>query len=327
MSAPITLKKISEILGISISTVSRALKDHPDISKKTKQKINELAETLDYEPNALAVNLKARNTKLFVVIVPNLDKFFYGSFLSGIEEECQKEGYNLIILQNSDSIEIEKANLKICRNNRVSGVFLCLCSKSNEYKEYQKMLDLEIPLIFFDKVPDHENFTRVSIDDVEAAAICAREIINNKHKRVLAIMGNPEMSITKRRLKSFERTISAAKLKLNVEYAFNAARANEISDEYLANKKCDVIFCMSDEIFTGVMLSIQKHKRNIPKDIDIITMSDGFFPKLYFPRITYVETSGYKLAKLAYEKMKDTIKDKATPKEYLLEPSLVKSNE
>ncbi|MFY8126893.1 MAG: LacI family DNA-binding transcriptional regulator [Chitinophagaceae bacterium] len=324
MSAAITLKRISEILGISISTVSRALKDHPDISKRTKQKVNELAETLDYEPNALAVNLKAKNTKLFVVIVPNFGKYFYGSFISGIEEECQKEGYNLLILQNSDNTEVEKENLKICRNNRVSGVFLCLCTKANDFKEYQKMLDLDIPLLFFDKVPDNPNFTRVSIDDVEAAAIGARELIKSKHKKVLAVMGNPEMSITKRRLKSFEKTIASSKINLKIEYAFNAEKAAEVSENYIAKKKCDAIFCMSDEIFTGVMLSVQKHKINIPSDMNIITMSDGFFPKLYCPQVTYVETSGYKLAKLAYEKMRNTIKDKAVPNEYLLEPILVK---
>jgi LacI family transcriptional regulator len=82
---------------------------------------------------------------------------------------------------------------------------------------------------------------------------------------------------------------------------------------------------MSDEIFTGVMTSIQKHKTNVPSDINIITMSDGFFPKLYYPQVAYVETSGYKLAKLAYEKMKNIIRDKAEPSEYLLEPVLVKS--
>jgi LacI family transcriptional regulator len=324
MSAAITLKRISEILGISISTVSRALKDHPDISKRTKQKVNELAETLDYEPNALAVNLKAKNTKIFVVIVPNFGKYFYGSFISGIEEECKKEGYNLLILQNSDNPEIEKENLKICRNNRVSGVFLCSCTNVNDIKEYQKMLDNDIPLLFFDKLPEYQNFTKVSIDDVEAAAMGARELINSKHKKVLAVMGNPEMSITKRRLKSFQNIMALSKINLKIEYAFNAEKAAEVSDSYIAKKKCDAIFCMSDEIFTGVMVSIQKHKTKVPTDINILTMSDGFFPKLYYPQVSYVETSGYKLAKLSYEKMKFIIKDKAEPKEFLLDPILVK---
>ena len=102
-----TLKKISEILGLSISTISRALKDHPDISDKTKQRVVELATTLDYEPNANAINLRTSNSKLFGLIVPSISNGFYNSFISSVEEECRRNGYSLMILQSGDSPDIE----------------------------------------------------------------------------------------------------------------------------------------------------------------------------------------------------------------------------
>src|SRR5882672_9153546 len=95
-----TLKKISQILDISISTVSRALKNHPDISEKTKQKVLDLANTLEYEPNAYAINLRTNNGKIFGLIVPSVSYFFYDTFISSIEEECKKNGYSLMILQS-----------------------------------------------------------------------------------------------------------------------------------------------------------------------------------------------------------------------------------
>src|SRR5258708_607502 len=114
-----TLKKISEILGLSISTISRALKDHPDISDRTKQRVVELATTLDYEPNANAINLRTSHSKLFGVIVPSISNWFYNSFIASVEEESRRNGYSLMILQSGDDPLIELTNLKLCRQNRV----------------------------------------------------------------------------------------------------------------------------------------------------------------------------------------------------------------
>src|ERR1035437_9963436 len=114
-----TLKKISQVLGLSISTVSRALKNHPDISEKTKTKVIDLASTLEYEPNANAINLRTSKSKIFGLIVPYISNFFYDSFISAVEEEIRSHGYSLMILQSGDDPAIEMENLKLCRQNRV----------------------------------------------------------------------------------------------------------------------------------------------------------------------------------------------------------------
>ncbi len=310
------------MLNLSISTVSRALKDHPDISKNTVKRVKEISENLEYEPNANAIHLKTQNSRLFAVLVPTLSKFFYDSFISGIEEECRLNNYSLMILQNGDNIDTEKTNLKLCRHNRVTGVFACLSSNGSEMKEYQKLVENKIPLLFYDKVPEDVGFNKISINDERAATIAANTLL--KKKKVLAIFGSAQLSITKRRQKAFSEILKPTKIKISIENAHCSKDAESMTTQYLDKGDIDSIFCMSDEILTGVMISMQKHTKR--KNVEIICMSDGYFPSLYFPSITYVETSGYKLAKQSYNVMTQIIQNNIPAKEYFVEPILVESS-
>ena len=139
-----TLKKISEILGLSISTISRALKDHPDISAKTKQLVVELATTLDYEPNVNAINLRTSNSKLFGLIVPSIANQFYNSFVASVEEECRRNGYSLMILQSGDDPSIELTNLKLCRQNRITGLFVCISPETVNIDAFLKLKEIQL---------------------------------------------------------------------------------------------------------------------------------------------------------------------------------------
>ena len=136
-----TLKKLSEMLGLSISTVSRALKDHPDISDKTKLRVKELANALDYEPNANAINLRTSKNNLFGLIVPSISNFFYDSFIAAVEEECRKKNYSMLILQSGDDVFSEQESIKLCRQNRVAGLFACITSATIDIELYKKLAD------------------------------------------------------------------------------------------------------------------------------------------------------------------------------------------
>lgn len=320
-----TLKKIAQVLDISISTVSRALKNHPDISHSTKQKVMELAETLEYEPNAVAVNLRSKNTKVFGIMIPSITNNFYDSFIAAVEEEVKQSGYSLMILQSADNPETEIENLKIYRQNRVSGVFVCLSKETTNLDAFHKMKDAGIPVVFFDKVPDDDSYNRVCLADKDAAIMAAEALLKKNKKNILAIFGDTQMSITKRRLKAFQETLSTTKkLALSIEYAGTTEEAEHISNSYFQLKKQpDAVFCMSDEILTGVMKSVQKLKIEVPKQTGIISLSDGFFPKLYYPEITFVETSGYRLGKLACERMMQCVKGKEEPKEIFVSSRFV----
>lgn len=296
-----TLKKLSEMLGLSISTVSRALKNHPDISDKTKQRVNELAAALDYEPNANAINLRSKKNNLFGLIVPMVANYFYDSFIASIEEECRKNNYTLMILQSGDDPTVEIENLKLCRQNRITGLFACITSKTNNIDPYLKLKDLDVPVIFFDKVPDDTNCNKVCVADTLSATIAAKQILKKKKKNILAIFGDKNFSITKKRLEAFTDTIDG-KIKTTVIHADSTLEAEKLCSKLLKLKP-DTIFCMSDEILAGVMKAVQKANLKIPDNIAVIAISNGFIPKLYHPEITYVETSGYKLGKLAFTSM------------------------
>jgi LacI family transcriptional regulator len=319
-----TLKKISEILGLSISTISRALKDHPDISDKTKQRVVELAATLDYEPNANAINLRTSNSKLFGLIVPSIANQFYNSFIASVEEESRRNGYSLMILQSGDDPAIELTNLKLCRQNRVTGMFVCISPETTNIDAFLKLKEIEVPVIFFDKVPGTNNCNKVCVADSLSATMAANAIINKKKKKVLAIFGNTHFLITKKRLDAFTATINEPvnKIKLLTDYAVSSAEAEEQTLKYLSEKP-DTIFCMSDEILVGVMKALQRKGLKIPGDIAVITISSGDIPKLYFPEITYVETSGMKLGKLAFSSMMACLAGSTFIQELTIESLLV----
>jgi LacI family transcriptional regulator len=316
-----TLKKISEMLGISISTVSRALKDHPDISDKTKQRVTELAQTLDYEPNANAINLRTSKNNLFGLIVPSISNFFYDSFIAAVEEECRKNNYSMMILQSGDDPAVEIENIKLCRQNRIGGLFACISSQTTNFEPFNRLSNIDVPVIFFDKVPDDSSANKVCVADALSATIAATTIIEKKKKKVLALFGNENLSITKKRLEAFQKTIGK-KAKLIIEHVNNSEEAATETSKALKDRP-DTIFCMSDEILTGSMKAVQKAGLSVPGDIAVIAISNGFIPRLYFPEITYVETSGYKLGKLAFSSMMACLAGSTFLQELTIESSLV----
>jgi LacI family transcriptional regulator len=302
----VTLKKLAEMLNLSISTVSRALKNHPDISDDTKIKVKELSVILDYEPNTYAINLRTNNSKEFGIIIPSISNDFYQSFISSLEEEARLYGYSLIILQSGEDPVVEIANLKRCKQNRMAGIFVSITSKTTDIDQFLKLGEYHIPVIFFDKVPAYEACNKVCVDDSAAAALTAEALINRKKKKILAIFGNPNMSITHKRLPAFKNTFLkyGSDAMLDIVYAHSTAETVEITMDRLKNQQgYDAIFCMSDEILIGTMKTIQKLGLRLPTDIGLIAISDGIVPGFYHPEITYIETSGFKLAKMAFSRM------------------------
>ncbi len=321
-----TLKKIAQTLGLSISTVSRALKQHPDISAITRNKVTELAKSLDYEPNANAVHLRTQNSKLFGVLVPTISNYFYDSFIASIEEEGRKTGYSVMILQSGNDPVIEMDNLKLFRQNRISGLFACITSKTTDLAGFGKLEEMDVPIIFFDIVPQADTINKVCLADHLAGQMAAEAIIRRKKKYVYALFGDQTMSISKQRKKAFTETIQkkAPTISLQTDQATSSEQARELTNKILAKKKRpDTIFCMSDQILIGVMKALQQNHIGIPEQMAVITISNGFIPKLFHPDITYVETSGHKLGKLAFSRMMQWLEGDHEYGEIILESVLV----
>ncbi len=326
MGQPATLKKISEQLHLSISTVSRALKNHPDISEQTKRKVKELAALMEYEPNAYAVNLRTNKSKVFGLIVPAISNMFYDSFIAAVEVEARKAGYSLMILQSGDDPLLEAENLKLCKLNRVDGIFISVTPDTLSTQLLSKYRESGIPVIFFDKVPEAINADTICMADEEAANLAAHTVLKYKKKHILALFGNPEMSITKKRKQTYLNVIHTEnpKMKADVHCCLNAEEARQITAAALSGKqRPDHIFCMSDELLIGAMRSIQRSGLQIPQDISILAISNGFIPGLYYPEITYVETSGYELGKLAIKRMLENMGELTAPRSIILPSRLV----
>jgi LacI family transcriptional regulator len=328
MGQTATLKKISVQLNLSISTVSRALKNHPDISENTKRKVKELATLMEYEPNSYAVNLRTNKSKVFGLIVPAISNMFYDSFIAAAEKDARKSGYSLMILQSGDDPLQESENLKLCKHYRVDGILICAVPDSYSTELLAKYQEAGMSVVFFDKVPDTGNFDTVCMADEEAATIAARTILKYGKKKILALFGNPELSITKKRKDAFCKVLEKEPgVKIDIKYCSSSTEAKQLAALAISRSgKPDHIFCMSDEILIGAMKTLKHSSLRIPEDISVLAISNGFIPELYTPEISYIETSGYELGKLAMKRMLENMEGKTPPKAIMLPSRLVEGN-
>jgi LacI family transcriptional regulator len=321
MGTPATLKKISTQLNLSISTVSRALKNHPDISENTKRKVKELAALMDYEPNAYAVNLRTNKSKVLGLIVPTISNMFNDSFIAAAEKDARENGYSLMILQSGDDPVQEVENLKLCKHYRVDGIMISVVADSYSSTAFEKYGESGIPVLFFDRVPDTDRFDTVCMADEEAATIAANTIVKYKKKNVLALFGNEELSITKKRKEAFISVL--AKEGPEISYKVLCCRTSDearaaVAEALSKNPKPDHIFCMSDELLIGAMKSINRAGLKVPQEVSVLAISNGFIPPLFSPEITYIETSGYELGKLSIKRMLENLNEKSEPKAIIL---------
>ena len=328
MSASTTLKTISSLLNISVSTVSRALKNHPDISEKTKKKVQELALMMDYEPNAHAISLRTNTSKLLGLIVPTLSNYFYTSFLTVLEEESRNKGYTLITFQSGDNSDIELENLRLCRINHIAGLFIAISPETKNIEAFTRLEKNGVPVIFFDKVPETDNCNKVRMADEEAAILAAESIIKSKRKKVLALFGNKEFSITKKRWQSFTDYLqkNAPSIEVSAVFVSSTDEAMYETEKNIKKIKPDVIFCMSDEILAGTMKAIRKLKVSVPDKVAVIAISNGFIPQLFNPEITYIETSGMELGKLAFNRLMSYYNGNTNPQELIVPCRFIKGN-
>jgi len=322
-----TLKQLSEILKISVSTVSRALKDHPDISEETKRRVRELAEALEYEPNRNAIDLRNKTSNVLGIMVPLLDNFFYDSFTAAVEEEARRTGYSVLMMQSGENKDIEAANLKLLKNNRIAGVFVAITGETEDINPFLRLHEKKVPVIFFDRVPDYDACNKICLADRAAAAMAAEALIEKKPKRVLALFGHPRLTISQKRFESFNETFKTKAPATKVANAFplTIEEAKQVTLDALNSKqKPNAIFGMGDLILIGIMQAIHEKGLRVPEDVAIISISNGLIPTLYNPKITYVETSGYKLGKLAFRRMMECLAGSTFMQELTVESKLIK---
>ncbi|MFZ4928492.1 LacI family DNA-binding transcriptional regulator [Chryseobacterium sp. Mn2064] len=307
-----TIKDLAEMLNISASTVSRALKDHPDISSSVKLRVREAAETFNYIPNDFAINFRKKSSKVIGLIVPEISMFFLPSIINGISSVLNKEGYRFFILSSNDSFETEKEHIETCINSRVDGVLISMTNETKDIEHLKKLREMEIPTIIFDKTVNQDIFESVTFDNKKNAERSAEKLIDHGCQKILAIFGDENLEITQSRLMSFKNTIEKSpEIYLYTIFCKSADLVKKKLDVLLDNQSFDGFFAMSDETLMGLHSSLIKRNLNNTNK-KIVVISEGKLPKYLDENYEYLINDGYEMGTFAATKLMDNIKNSHT---------------
>ncbi len=301
----VTIKDIARELGISPSTVSRALKDHPDISPKTKKVVNELAERLNYQPNIVALSLRQSKTNTIGVIIPEIVHFFFSTIISGIEDVAYSAGYNVILAQSNESEAREMSDLKALFNSRVDGLLMSVSRETSNYDHIEAILAKGMPIVFFDRVYNNPKLSKVIVDDFAGAKEATLHLIKQGCKRIAHLEGPPNLDISKQRLEGYKEALEENGIPFSKELVVicplgTIEEGKKATEKLIAlKKKPDAIFATNDPAAMGSMQAIKEKNLAIPKDIAIVGFSNWFFSALMDPPLSSVDQPGFEMGQEA----------------------------
>lgn len=316
----VTLKQIAETLGLSVGTVSKALKGYSDISSKTKKRVKELAKKLNYVPNSLAVNFRTKATKTIGLIIPEVVHHFFSNVVKGIIEAAEKENYSVIILQSNESLELEKKHLKLLIDKHVDGILISLSNTTIRYEHINSILSKGIPIVLFDKIAKTVNCSKVIIDDREAAYKATNHLIERGCKKIAHIRGPlaPQNAID--RFLGYKKALKDN----NIEYKNSLVYVcEEVSfeeglrfTEQIVKEHPDVdgIFAITDLVATGVITKLNELNIKVPQQISVIGFSNWFVSKAVTPSLTTVDQPGFTMGAKAFKRLFKEIKKKRKKK-------------
>ncbi len=310
-SSQVTIKDIARELGISASTVSRALKNHPDISKETKKAVNDLADRLNYQPNAVALSLKHSRSNTIGVIIPEIVHYFFSSVISGIEDVAYEAGVTVIICQSNEMYDREVSNAKALRAHRVDGILVSVSKETNQFDHLKYLQAGNIPLVFFDRTVPEIKADCVIIDDKDAAYRATMHMIEAGRRRITHFAAPQNLIIGRDRKEGYLQALREAGIpidqKLIIEAdSFEKAR-NTMNDLIDSGNPPDGIFAVNDLTAIGAMQTIQKRGLKIPDDISVVGFSDGRFSGITEPNLTSVDQHGYEMGTIATEMLLNRI--------------------
>ena len=305
-----TLADLAKELGISTATVSRALKDYPDISSATKKKVLELAEKWNYHPNSIAAGLRKQESRVIGVIIPEIVNHFFSTVIKGIMEIAYEAGYKVMLCQSNESYEKEVADSEALLNSRVDGVLVSVAHETSDYRHFHNFQRAGIPIIFFDKViEDMDHTTKIVVDDKDGAYRAVSHLIQQGRRRIAMICG-PSLAYTAReRFQGYQLALKEHNIPLVPELVIDGGRltheeAVEIGKKlYDMRDEVDGLFAVTDIVAIGAMVGMKARGLKIPEDIAIIGFSDWLMATVVEPQISSVYQPGYEMGRLATELM------------------------
>ncbi len=306
---PTTLKEIAEILGISITTVSKALKDYPDVSKKTKAMVKELAVTMNYRPNSFAVNLRTKESKTIGLIIPEIVHHFFSSVIKGIISQAEKKGYLVIILQSDESYVLEKRQMELLLNKNVDGLLISLANATADFDHLTNFMEQGKPLVLFDKVAKIVNCSKIIIDDRKAAETATQHLIDTGCKRIAHFRGPllPQNSID--RFLGYRKALRDNNMEYDpsLVYICNDMSYEEGGNyaEQLVREHPDVdgVFINTDMVAIGAITRLRDMGIDIPGQISIVGFSNWFMSSAISPSLTTIDQPGFEMGKVAFKRL------------------------
>ncbi len=300
----ITIYDIAEYLDISATTVSRGLKDHPNINKNTKKKIFEAAKALGYRSNMFASSLRSKRTNTIGVIVPKLNSYFMASVLAGMEDAASRENYNLIISQSLESVEKEKANANTMFNKRVDGLLVSLAFDTDGISHFEQFINKGIPIIFFDRSFQHNDCISIVIDNYKAAYSITEHLIQQGCKRILHLGGNTLRNVYEERLKGYKQALKDNHLKIEEKLIYTSNLTEEAGSkagEYILGlkEKPDGVFAANDTSAAHCMIKLLEAGIDIPNEIAFAGFNNDPISKIIKPNLTTINYPGYAVGELA----------------------------
>ena len=303
MYKPATIKDIAQRLGISLSTVSRALRNVPDISPETKQAVMLLSSELNYQPNRLALSLRQKQTHTIGVIVPNLD-YVLSTMIRGIDEVALEAGYTVMACQSNESFGREILNTGRLLDSLVDGLIVSVSSETKIFDHFKKVQARGLPMVVFDRVTSNLTAPSVRLDNEEGGLLATEHLLDQGYKRIAVLAGPATLGVSNSRVDGYFKALKKQKVNVDkqlvVHCDFNQDYAYYATLELLAmRKRPDAIFTISDRMALGAMLAIKEKGLSMPHDIGLVGFNNEPVMSLLTPAISSVEQPSFDMGRAA----------------------------
>ncbi len=317
----VTIKEIARQLGISKSTVSRALRDSSEISGDTKERVIALARALNYSPNPIALSLLKNQTQTIGVIVPAIDNAFFSMAIGGVEDVAYQRGYHVMIYQSHESYEREQIAARHIADRRADGLIVSVASHSLQYDHFTELQSRGIPIVFFDRISSVVETHKVIVDDYAGAFSGTEHLIEQGCRRIAHISGPMSLTISRNRFRGYRDALEKHKLPFKEEWVVAAefAQQDGIDRAYqlmALRERPDAIFAASDRIAMGVHWALRQLGYRMPEDVALLGFSDLGISILLDPPLSSVAQPSFEMGRQAAELLLELIESKNTPVAY-----------
>jgi DNA-binding LacI/PurR family transcriptional regulator len=311
----VTIKDIARELGISPSTVSKALKGHKDISLSTKEAVRELVNKWNYSPDPIALSLKGGFSKTLGVIVPDIVHYFFSTVISGIEDLAYDSGYQVMFCQSNESYEREVNAVNALLSGRVDGILVSVAKTTHSFEHLLKIREAGKPIVFFDRICDEIDSDRVMVDDEEGAYQAVKHLINTGCMNIVHLSGPQNLLIGQGRKRGYIRALNELNMPV---YEDNIIRCDTVEEARLIvpgllsrKNPPDGIFAVNDLTAAETMKIIKQHGLRVPNDISLVGFTSGMISDLTDPPLTSVEQHGYEIGREAVRLLISRLENKA----------------